>query len=123
MLPVLPPELPEDQLPLPPVDVDVDVDGREVLEEPELPEELVVVEDSRESLQSVDSNSSSNGSLDSSEDDSLAGSEVSAEDADDSPLLVPTVEIRPVPSTSPRAIATTRLLRKRATKTPITWIQ
>ena len=28
VLPVLPPELPEDQLPLPPVDVDVDVDGR-----------------------------------------------------------------------------------------------
>ena len=122
MLPVLPPELPEDQLPLPPVDVDVDVDGREVLEEPELPEELVVVEDSRESLQSVDSNSSSNGSLDSSEESSLLISELSAEDSDDS-LLLPTVEIRPVPSTSPRAIATTRLLRKRATKTPITWIQ
>ena len=92
-----------------------------MLEEPELPEELVVVEDSRESLQSVDSNSSSNGSLDSSEESSLLISELSAEDSDDS--LLPTVEIRPVPSTSPRAIATTRLPRKRATKTPITWIQ
>lgn len=93
-----------------------------MLEEPELPEELVVVEDSRESLQSVDSNSSSNGSLDSSEESSLLISELSAEGSDDS-LLLPTVEIRPVPSTSPRAIATTRLPRKRATKTPITWIQ
>ena len=70
-----------------------------MLEEPELPEELVVVEDSRESLQSVDSNSSSNGSLDSSEESSLLISELSAEDSDDS-LLLPTVEIRPVPSTS-----------------------
>ena len=54
-----------------------------MLEEPELPEELVVVEDSRESLQSVDSNSSSNGSLDSSEESSLLISELSAEDSDD----------------------------------------
>ena len=88
-----------------------------------MPEEPpVVVEDSSESLQSVDSNSSSSGfSEDSSETGSLTISETSDDSGWEDPLeVLPTVEIRPVPSISARTIAAARLPKNRATKTPIT---
>lgn len=94
-----------------------------LLEEP-LEEPPVVVEDSRVSLQSVDSKSSSRGLSSSSEERALLSSSLVSEDSmEGSPLVLLTVEIRPVPSMSARAIATTRLPKNRATKTPITCTQ
>ena len=90
----------------------------EFVELPELPVE--VWEDSRLSLQSVDSNSSSSGFSELSSDTS--------EDSEESSLLTSegdseTVESRPVPSISENTIAMTREPIKRETNTAITCIQ